>query len=108
MEDLNAIADRLTIFAHEHDLAEQAKDSCSKFLHNAAGDGLPHNLNPSDVRAEFRSHFLTFESSLLPHPFISTRLDLYAGEDEIGWYKLIVRLDGQVENDYLVFHPKPE
>jgi hypothetical protein len=109
MEVLNTIVDQLAMFAREQDLVARAKEGCSKFLHSAAEeDGLPRNLNFSDVRAAFCSHSLTFESSLLPYPFVSTRLDLYAGEDEVGWYKLIVRLDGQAEDDYLVFHPEPE
>lgn len=106
MEDLNAIVDRLAAFAREHDLVAQAVVGCSKFLRNTAEEnGLPPGLRPADVRAEFRSHSLTFESSSLSHPFVSTRLDLYAGEDEVGWYKRVVRLDGRAEDDYLVFHP---
>ncbi len=84
MEVLNTIVDQLAMFAREQDLVARAREGCSKVLHSAAEeDGLPRNLNVSDVRTEFRSHSLTLESSLLPYPFVSTRLDLYAGEDEV-------------------------
>jgi hypothetical protein len=107
MKDLSAIADDLTGFAHEQNLVARALDGCSAFLKNEAQEnGLPRQLSPSDIKSEFRSHSLTFESSLLSYPYVSTRLDLYAAGEEVGWYKLIVRLDGQNEDDYLVFYPE--
>jgi hypothetical protein len=109
MEDLHHIVDRLAEFARRHDLIARAKDGCSKFLRNIAGENdLPRGWSLTDVRQEFRAHTLTFESNVLSYPFVVTQLDLYAGEDEIGWYKLVVRLDGQAEDDYLVFHPDLE
>jgi hypothetical protein len=107
MKDLNANIDSLAGFAHEQKLVARAFDACSVFLNNEAQEnGLPHQLNPADVKIRFRSHSLTFESNLLPYPYISTQLDLCVGDEEVGWYKLVVRLDGQNENDYLVFYPE--
>ena len=109
MKDLTTIVNRLGEFGRQHDLIARAKDGCWKFLRNTASENsLPRGLIPSDVRAEFHSHSFTFESSLLSYPFVATQLDLYAGEEEIGGYRLIVRLDGEADDDYLVFHPEPE
>jgi len=54
---------------------------------------------------KFRSHSLCFENSLLSYPYFATSLDLYVNEEEVGEYRLIVFLDGQVDDDYLIFYP---
>lgn len=107
MEDLSAIIENLAGFAREQNLVARAYDGCSAFLHDELKeDGLSHNLSPSDAQMKFRSHSLTFESNVLSHPYIATRLDLYSKDQEVGWYKLIVGLDGQDKDDYLVFYPE--
>jgi hypothetical protein len=108
MEKPNAIVVTLVEFARDHDLIARAKHGCAVYLENSANDGdLPPGSESSDLRMEFRSHSLTFESSLLGYPYIATLLNLYVGDKEVGWYKLIVCLDGRVDDDYLVFYPTP-
>lgn len=107
MKDLSFMIENLAEFAREQKLVARALDGCATFLNNESREnGLPRKLSSSDVKMMFRSHALTFESSLLSYPYVSTILDLYVAEEEVGWYKLIVRLDGQAEDDYLVFHPE--
>lgn len=107
MENVSDIVDRLVEFAREQNLVARTLESCSLFLHNEAKEnGLPRKLNPASVEMKFRSHSLTFRNNLLSHPYISTQLDLYVGDEEVGWYKLIVGLNGQAEDDYLMFHPE--
>jgi hypothetical protein len=107
MKDLSTIIENLAGFAREQNLVARAFDGCSAFLRNKSKeDNLHDDLNLSHVQMKFRSHSLNFESNVLQHPYIATRLDLYSKDQEVGWYKLIVDLDGQDENDYLVFYPE--
>jgi len=106
MTDLDYIVASFAEFARRQNLLERALEGCARCLEREANEKrLPRRLDPAKVRMSFRSHALTFESSLLAFPYISTLLDLYVGNDEIGWYKLLVRLNGEEEDDYLVFYP---
>ena len=105
MKELNTIVDHLAAFAREQKLVARSLEGCSLLLRNEAkGNRLPRRLDPAAVKMNFRSHSLTFESGMLSFPYISTQLDLYVETEEIGWYKLVVRLDGENEDDYLVFY----
>jgi hypothetical protein len=104
---MNELADAVNLLsrhAHAYQLEERAHDGCALFIGNTEREsGLPSGLSASDVEARFRSHALFFESSLLGYPYITTQLDLLAGGGQVGFYKLITDLDGQVVDDYLVF-----
>ena len=104
MDELTDAANRLTQHARAYQLAERARDGCALLLRNEEGEnGLPGGMRARDVEVRFRSHALYFENSLPGYPYISTLLDLIAGGEEVGYYKLISDLDGQVVDDYLVF-----
>lgn len=105
--DLNIIISNLVEFAREQHLIEQTLDNCLKFLTNEFNEnGLPHQWKPSDIEMRFRSHSLVFESGLLSYSYISTMLDLYVNDRDVGDYSLIIGLDGELVDDYLVFHPE--
>jgi hypothetical protein len=104
MDELADAVNRLAEHARSYKLAERAGDGCALFLRNEeAESGLPGGLKAAEVEVSFRSHALYFDSSLLGHPYITTRLDLIARGEQVGFYKLITDLDGQVVDDYLVF-----
>jgi len=104
MDDLADAVNRLDQHARSYRLTERAGDGCALFLRNEeAESGLPGGLTAGEVEVSFRSHALYFESSLLGYPYITTRLDLMASGEQVGFYKLITDLDGQVVEDYLVF-----
>lgn len=107
MTDLDHIVVPLAEFARRQNLLERALEGCSRFLEREGrSKRLPRRLDPARVKMNFRSHTLTFESGLLDFPYITTQLDLSVGGEEIGWYKLLVRLNGEEEDDYLVFYPE--
>lgn len=107
MTDLDQIVVPLAEFARRQELLARALEGCARFLETEAkGKRLPRRLDPAKVRMNFRSHALTFESSLLDFPYVTTQLDLSVGNEEIGWYKRLVRLNGEEEDDYLVFYPE--
>ncbi|WP_145241100.1 hypothetical protein [Urbifossiella limnaea] len=63
------------------------------------------------VQAVFERSALVFDHGELSHPFVETRLGLYVPDPAGGWfrglrpvghYRLITRLDGTDEDDYLV------
>lgn len=109
MDELADAVNRLAEHARAYQLAERAGESCASFLRNEeAESSLPGGMKASEVVVRFRSHALFFESSLLGYPFITTRLDLMAGDEQVGYYKLISDLDGQVVDDYLVFEERED
>jgi hypothetical protein len=101
-EELRGIRERLIELADRYDLVSQAKDTCARWLHESA-DVLLYAV--SEVSMDFRSHALVFRNAKLSYPYIDTRLDLSFNNREIGHYRLITRLDGSPENDYLIFEP---
>jgi hypothetical protein len=90
----------LSQHTEQHDLINRAIKRCRQWLINESSD-MPYS--PSAVRIEFASHSLCFCNALLSYPYIDTRLRLFVGEDEIGYYRYITFLDGTVDDDYLVF-----
>lgn len=71
-------------------------------------------LASADVQAVFERCALVFTHGILSHPFVETRFGLYVADSEAVWfrglrpvghYRLITRLDGTVEDDYLVLDP---
>jgi hypothetical protein len=104
MDELADTVNRLAEHARSYKLAERAADGCALFVRNEeAESGLPGGLKAAEVEVSFRSHALYFDSSLLGYPYITTRLDLMARGEQVGFFKLITDLDGQVVDDYLVF-----
>ena len=101
MGALDDIAGGLAAWAVEQGLIEKAEQHCDRWFANEGGtiDGWAG----TELRKEFRSHCLCFESALLPYAYVVTRLDLYAPADwQVGHYRLITALSGEAQDDYLV------
>ena len=62
---------------------------------------MPYPL--ATIRFERQSQMFAFYNPQLPYPYIVTTLGLFVGTRAIGDYRLITRLDGTVDDDYLVF-----
>jgi hypothetical protein len=101
---MRALADR-------HDLRRRAEASCRECLRSAAAEGDLAGLAPEDIQAVFERVALVFDHGVLSHPFVETRFGLYVADPVAGWfrglrpvghYRLITRLDGTDEDDYLV------
>lgn len=108
MDDLSEIVNRLTEHARSYQLAERATDGCALLLLNnqEQENGLPEGMSISAIEIRFGSHALFFDKTVLSYPYIVTHLDLLADDERVGFYKLITSLEGQVEDDYLVFDPE--
>lgn len=109
----DAVAAMLAL-VDRHDLRRRAEASCRECLHSAATDGDLLGLTSADVQAVFERCALVFAHGVLDHPFVETRFGLYVADPEAGWfrglrpvghYRLITRLDGTDEDDYLVLNP---
>ncbi|MCG3117029.1 MAG: hypothetical protein LLH30_15235 [Candidatus Manganitrophus sp. SA1] len=104
MDELADTVNLLSQHARAYQLEERAIDGCALFIRNEESEsGLPGSLRSSEVEAKLRSHALIFENSLLGYPCITTQLDLLARGEQVGFYKLITDLHGQVIDDYLAF-----
>jgi hypothetical protein len=106
MDTLHGIVKHLSEWASERRLVQEAMRGCERWFVNESGtiDGWA----VADIRMAFRSQSLCFVSGLLSYPYFVTSLDLFASGEEtegfstIGEYRLITRLDGEVDDDYLI------
>lgn len=102
MLDWSTIIAQLGAHAEAHDLTARAEQGCAACFENEGGsiDG----WTVADFRTEFHSHKLACgHPSHNPH--FETILNLHdLNGEEFGYYRLITDLDGQVRDDYLVFH----
>lgn len=106
---IRALADR-------YDLRQRAALSCHECLRSAAADGDLGGLALEDVQAVYERSALVFDHDILGRPFLETRFGLYVADPAagrfrglrpVGHYRLITRLDGTDEDDYLVLDPQP-
>lgn len=100
----------MRVLADGQDLRRLAEVRCLACLRNAAAEGDTNGLVPEDVRTVFERCALVFAHGQLNYAFVETRLGLRVDEPArtldglkpIGHYRLITRLDGTIEDDYLV------
>lgn len=100
-DDASEIIERLVRHSVRCNLIARAEEGCRQWF-TAPGE-LYYPL--ASIRMQFASQALFFYNALLPYPYIETRLRLWVGEQEVGHYRLLTRLDGQVDGDYLVIDP---
>lgn len=120
---LEGIIKSLDEWSREHELLEQAIESCKISLRNCAieeAESFPtHNTGIdilrgrklSDIELIFDKQSLVFRNNMFNHPCIDTQIGLYVADSKsiyfrdlkpIGTYRLITRLDLEVDEDYLV------
>ncbi len=97
LSDVVALLDH---YATQQALFAHAEESCRRWFLNEP-DEMAYPLTA--IRFERQSQALCFHNRHLPYPYITTTLRLFVGTREIGDYRLITRLDGTVDDDYLVF-----
>lgn len=117
------IIQNLEKWSQEQNLIEKTFESCQTFLQNSAADDaelfLPMNdtidgvqrqrWKLSEIKPIFCNQALIFKHSILSYCYIDTHLILYLNDDEncdlksreIGSYRLIVKIDGEIVDDYL-------
>ncbi|MGD2182753.1 hypothetical protein [Lusitaniella coriacea] len=84
-----------------HKLVEQAMASCDDWFANDGGE--IDGWIAQDLEKQFFSHQLIFQRSDWDSIYIDTCLKLLASNGrEIGHYRLISTLDGEIDDDYLV------
>jgi hypothetical protein len=106
----------LQAWAAQHNLVEEALAACRQSLINCAAEDIEVDEPPlngwpiDDLLLRFRRHALIFQHGLLSYPFVETSIaiciaDTTGGyrnnERLIGSYRLILHLDGTVDDDYL-------
>jgi hypothetical protein len=120
------IIQNLEKWSQEHNLIENTFKSCIVHLHNAATEDaelfgtsidMISGWKLSDIKLELENQSLIFKHGILTYPFIITQIGLYIEEPEscyfrglkpIGTYQLIVTLDGEVDDTYLIIDDKSE
>ncbi len=90
----------LSQHAAQQELFTRAEESCRQWFRNEP-DEKPYPL--AAIRFERKSQAFAFYNAQLPYPYIITTLRLFVGTREVGDYRLITRLDGTVDDDYLIF-----
>jgi hypothetical protein len=119
----DAIIQNLEKWSEENNLIEKTFESCKVSLQRTAieEDKLFPTMNTgidmirgwklNEIKLELDKQSLIFRHGVLSYPFIVTQIGLYIEEPEsfyfrglkpIGTYKLIVRFDGEVDDDYLI------
>jgi hypothetical protein len=117
------IIQNLEKWSQEQDLIKEAFDSCWTNLHNCAteeaemfptmntGIDIIRGWKLSEVKLELDHQSLIFKHGILSYPFVLTQIGLYIEKPKscyfrdlkpIGTYRLIVRIDGEVDDDYLI------
>ena len=117
------IIQNLEKWSSEQHLIENTFDSCKISLQNSAvedaelfpamntGIDIICGWKLSEIKLEFDYQSLVFKHGILSYPYIDTQIGLYIDRPEscyfrdlkqIGTYRLIVRLDGEVDDDYLI------
>ena len=113
---LEDIVKQLQDWAEERSLIEEAYECCRTFLENNEREdkeaGHTTRWKLSDIQLRFDRQSLVFKHGIFSHSFVDTQIGLYAAAESKGWfrdlqptgrYRLITSLDGQVEDDYLIF-----
>ena len=114
--DLEHIAAELSVWASQHNLVEEALASAKVFVHNNEQQEIEIGLKPaidySEIIYDFDKQSLVFKSNL-SHICVDTQIGLYVrdtqkiyyrGLEPVGHYRLITSVDGQAEDDCLVFY----
>lgn len=100
----------LGALANAHDLRLRAEELCQQWLRSSAEAGDLGRRSPTDVQVVFERCALVFDHGVLSYPFVETRFGLYVpdpsgiyfcGLRSVDRYRLITRLDGTVD-DYFV------
>jgi hypothetical protein len=104
-------------------LEQLAMQNCRTALINCYKEdqelGLPplkgHNLD--SIQLHFERHSLVFKNRQISYPYIDTIIGLYIEDKQglylddlepVGDYQLITRLDGEIEDDYLVLYEEQQ
>lgn len=113
---LEDIIKQLRDWSEERSLIEEAYEYCRTSLENNEQEdkeaGLTARWLLGDIQLHFDKQSLVFKHGIFSHPFVDTQIGLYVAAENKGWlrdiqpigrYRLITSLDGQVEDDYLIF-----
>lgn len=102
--DQDSIVLYLSNLASQQCLIERAMRGCDKWFENEE-DGLIGGWSCKDFVKEFFTFSLTFKHANWDLVYIDTTLNLLDKDGkEIGYYRLITTLNGEIDDDYLVFH----
>lgn len=97
--DLDSLVQVASNAAEVQKLEQRATDSLDSWLKQP--DALPDGLKAEDVQSSFKRWALVFKNAHLGYPYFETTLALHRFGIEIGTYRLITRLNGEAEDDYL-------
>ncbi len=114
--EFSGVLDFLNDWSKDHKLVETALASCSEALKNYIQEEEELGFVPlngysiDEILFHLDELSLVYNDRLLEYPFIETKIGLYVAapgmnyfgnEDQIGHYRLITTLDGEVDDDYL-------
>jgi hypothetical protein len=110
-------------WSQQQKLIELALESCKVSLKNCAieeaelfptqntGADVLRGHKLSDIQLHFDKQSLVFKHDILSYPYVEIQIGLYVADatgvylrdlEPIGDYNLIVKLDGEIDDDYLV------
>lgn len=88
-----------------HRLVERAEEGFRAWLAEPA-DGLPGDWGADGLHAAFESLHLCLRPAHVNYPYFDTRLRILRGNEQVGHYRLITKLDGTAVDDYFVLLPE--
>jgi hypothetical protein len=119
--EIKQLIEELQELVKKQNLQEKAIQYCKTALTNSKAEEIDLNLEPlngyelGNIQLQFKKHSLIFKNNVLTYPYINTTIGLYLINksrkspndlEEIGEYSLITLLDGEIDDDYLLFYDK--
>ncbi|MEM1096390.1 MAG: hypothetical protein AAGJ10_17465 [Bacteroidota bacterium] len=98
---MNDLLTRLDAHITTHRLVERAEEGFRAWLADPA-DVLPGGWATDELHAQFDSIHLCIRPAHVDYPYFDTRLRILRGNEQVGHYRLITKLDGTAVDDYLV------
>jgi len=92
---------RLDSHIATHRLIERAEEGFRAWLAEPA-ETLPGEWVADELHAQPDSIHLCIRPAHVDYPYIDTKLRILRGDEQVGHYRLITKLDGAVADDYFV------
>ena len=93
---------RLESHITAHQLIERAKEGFHAWL--AEGGALPKGWSYHELHAQLDSIHLCVHPAHVAYPYMDTKLRILRGNEQVGHYRLITKLDGTAVDDYFVLN----
>ncbi|GAB5519366.1 MAG: hypothetical protein RhofKO_16170 [Rhodothermales bacterium] len=106
---MNDVLDRLESHIATHRLVERAVAGFNAWVAEARAENtatLPDGWTYDELHVDLDSIHLCFRPAHVDYLYIDTKLRILRGDEQVGHYRLITKLDGTAADDYFVLTPE--